>query len=676
MTLNSNMLITILVFLVIFSFLLQYYEPSLLLSETTTSGGDTASDYYPATIMNELLSEGKVTGWSHGWFGGFPMLQFYFPLPFVLMTLLSKVIPLSIAFKLVTALGVFLLPVMIFFSLKSMKFNFPVPTAGAILSLPFLFMEANSMWGGNIPSTLAGEFSYGISMALSILFLGLVYGDTKKVHWIRNSAIFALILFSHVITALWVVLVTSYFLLVKERKINLGYFFKLYLLAFLLLGAWIFPLLMNLEYTSTYADTWNVTTEEVLPPSVIIFLMLLIPTLLYTIQNNDKRIVYLAYACVSAFILFLLGEIIGVVNIRFIPFLQIGLLMLSAIGFMLLKQKKLILIIFLALTVFVVNDNITYIDDWTKWNYDGFEKKGGWETYREINELLSGDISDPRVVYEHSEHHNLMGTPRAFESLPLFSGRSTLEGLFMQSSPSSPFVFYIQSEVSDQQSCPFYKDYPCTTFNLENGIEHLKLFNVQHYIAISGKAKTAAENNEELELIKNISTYKIFELITNENRYVTVPKYEPVKLETNSWRDDAYTWFKKDTSIFLVRNGDIQQKATLDNIPKISVDNDCIINETIENEKIEFTTNCVGKPHIIKVSYYPMWQADNEKVYTISPYFMLVYPENEKVTIRYKNTYIELIGIILTLIGFGVLIYLSIVRILNFIKATERSITS
>ena len=57
---------------------------------------------------------------------------------------------------------------------------------------------------------------------------------------------------------------------------------------------------------------------------------------------------------------------------------------------------------------------------------------------------------------------------RAFENLPLFSGRSTLEGLYMQGSPTAPFVFYIQSEVSTTPSCPF-PDWGCARFNLDRG---------------------------------------------------------------------------------------------------------------------------------------------------------------------------------------------------------------
>ena len=160
----------------IFSFLLCYFEPHLLFSKTITTGGDTGSHYYTAEYLkNYLLPRLKVSGWCQGNLAGFPMLQNYFPLPFFLMALLSWVIPLEISFKLITVLGTFLLPPCTYLFFRFLRQPFPVPVMAAVFTLPFLFMEGNSMWGGNIPSTLAGTFCYSLGFALAILWLGLLY---------------------------------------------------------------------------------------------------------------------------------------------------------------------------------------------------------------------------------------------------------------------------------------------------------------------------------------------------------------------------------------------------------------------------------------------------------------------------------------------------------------------
>src|SRR5207244_2343537 len=84
-------------------FLASYFPASVMLSTTTTNGGDMASHVYAAAYLrDELLPHGRVTGWCPGNYCGFPLFQFYFPLPFVVIALAPYLFPLNIAFTLVS----------------------------------------------------------------------------------------------------------------------------------------------------------------------------------------------------------------------------------------------------------------------------------------------------------------------------------------------------------------------------------------------------------------------------------------------------------------------------------------------------------------------------------------------------------------------------------------------
>ena len=50
----------------------------------------------------------------------------------------------------------------------------PGPGCLAAATLPFLFEPSFSIYGGNILSTLAGEFSFSLSLSVALLFLGVV----------------------------------------------------------------------------------------------------------------------------------------------------------------------------------------------------------------------------------------------------------------------------------------------------------------------------------------------------------------------------------------------------------------------------------------------------------------------------------------------------------------------
>src|SRR3989339_865902 len=252
---NLELIIDLIILLLITVFLLGYFSPQYLLSKTTTTGGDTASHYNTLVYLkNILFPQGKIMGWLQGNYAGFPLFYHYFPLPFILMAILSYAIPMQIAFKIVSVLGIFLLPLCVYISFRLLKYIFPVPILGAILALPFLFMEANSMWGANIPSTLAGEFSYGIGISLSFLFFGTLYsGIQNKDKIILNAALVFLMGISHGYSLIFSLIIGSYFVFSKKSFFeNIKYLFLVFGLGFLLLGFWILPFIQTLPWVTEY----------------------------------------------------------------------------------------------------------------------------------------------------------------------------------------------------------------------------------------------------------------------------------------------------------------------------------------------------------------------------------------------------------------------------------------
>ena len=296
---KSESIVNATVLIFIFLFLISYFKPEYLLLESTISGGDTASQYYPAYFLKEnILPKLKIVGWCPGWYAGIPMFQFYFPLLFVVSAIMSYLIPLQISFKLVTILGTFLLPVATFLCMKFMKFKFPIPIIAAIFTLPFLFNQGNSMWGGNIPSTLAGEFSYSFSLSLMVLLSGLIYkGVEEKRFVIKNSIIFALMALTHIITVIVFVLASSFFLIKKKFLSNLKYLLLVYFLAFLLISFWFLPFVLNLKYTTKFFVKWAYgdMRKEIFPDVLIPFYILSLYGFFRALGEKDKRILFLSF---------------------------------------------------------------------------------------------------------------------------------------------------------------------------------------------------------------------------------------------------------------------------------------------------------------------------------------------------------------------------------------------
>ncbi|MBC7294537.1 MAG: hypothetical protein H5T84_10660, partial [Thermoleophilia bacterium] len=219
---------SLIAFLAIYATLLVFFRPNLLFSLTTTAGGDTGAHHYPAQyLIQELLPHFRLTGWAPGWYAGMPMLTFYFPFPFLLIAILNWFLPYQLAFKLVTVLGVFALPATTYAMGRLLRVRRPYPVLAAVFALVFLLMQSYSIYGGNILSTLAGEFGYMLSFALVFLFLGTMYRGMENPRFnmlfVLNALVLMALVLSHIVTTVALVCIVPGLLLVNPRWRSLGY---------------------------------------------------------------------------------------------------------------------------------------------------------------------------------------------------------------------------------------------------------------------------------------------------------------------------------------------------------------------------------------------------------------------------------------------------------------------
>jgi hypothetical protein len=152
---------------------LSQLHPGLLLTNTTTTGGDTGAHIAMPKFLESLVSHGHLTGWDPGWYDGFPLYTFYFTIPDLFIAIGGWIIPYGVAFKLGTILGSVTLPICAWACGRFFRLKAPLPALLAAATLPFLFDYTFTIYGGNLFSTLAGEYAYSFSLSLAVLFLGL-----------------------------------------------------------------------------------------------------------------------------------------------------------------------------------------------------------------------------------------------------------------------------------------------------------------------------------------------------------------------------------------------------------------------------------------------------------------------------------------------------------------------
>lgn len=716
-------------------FLLYFLPWDDLLAPTITAGGDMASHYYPTKLMNEeILPHWRLTGWTMGNYAGFPIFHFYSILPFAVIALLGNIFPMEQTFKLVTLIGPLTMPLAAAYLFRALGYSRGAPVIAAASILPFLFQQGNSMWGGNIPSVLAGEFCHAIGISLSLVYLGLLHRTVAgQGSWLGCALLLASIGLSHAFSFIGALWFSFYYLWPRRDAERVApYLVPIFGLTFLLLAFWGVPLPPRLQFTTEFSMIWRLKEwTEVVPrllwPALglsIINLLLLLPRprLFHDLPLGTRSLLsivgagivtaafwmnafalptttgtqalvaagtliawaglprhpfswerqgLLIFILAGSVFLYLVAPALGFPDIRFVPIGQIfiGLLAADLLAWAgsPLHYKLLYSGIALALCFAWSWEHLGYLPSWLTWNYSGYERKGPWPVFKGLNDHLQGTIEDPRVVFEHSQDHNRFGSSRAFENLPLFSGRPTLEGVFHQVSPNSAHVFYLQSQTSEKTSGPF-PQHTYTRLNPEGALGRLKTYNVGDLVVVSEKAREAYAANPAYEKTYSDGGYEIYHVESAITGYVVPAENQPVLYEGPDHKLAFFRWFKHDELLDIplvaakhvdaARLEDFAYRTdAIERIPRVPYEGNCSVETKLEQYRVAFKTSCPGRPHIIKVSYFPRWMTgDGSPIDFIAPGFMMVYPSTEDFEIYYGRTPLDWFALTLSLLGLGLVV--------------------
>jgi hypothetical protein len=668
--------VSVVVLLAVWGLLLYYYKPSLLLQDTMIAGGDTPSFLRPVHHLKDvLLPAGNPQGWDLGNFAGYPPYQFYFLPPALTIVALSYVMPFNVAFKLVSVLGIFLLPLTTLLAMRALRFRFPLPALGAAASLLFLFNEKNSMWGGNIKSTLAGEFAFSISFALAVLFVGLLWRCMERQRGWRSAAVvLALAGLCHPIGFLNGGSAGVFFLFRRrEAARSVRMLVLVYVPAVLLMSFWLIPLMAKIGYATAINWPWIFSSVwEAFPPILMPAFVLAALDAIWVLarwREEDRPIRYLLVLLAVTLVWYLNATEIGLPEIRFIPFAYM-LCVLLALDFLgrVLPLQVAPHVAGLALSAVIIAWAQSYVvefPNWIRWNYSGLEAKPSWRLLQAITNAVHGTIHDPRVVYENSPQHDRFGSMRVFENMALLSGRATLEGVLLQTAVNSPFIYNIQSLVS-KQGTGVIGGYPYPDMSIVRATPRLELYNVHDIIALTKEVKGELDKHPRWERTFDQQGYAVYHLKDGDTHYVRVPRFRPQLVQTTRWKQDFHRWFRTDTAIDVpIVDAAAVPPSERHRFPDALAPSptqpphepvpgaaDCRIDERIDHEDIDFTTTCPGLPHVVSVAYYPNWHVEGAShVFLVSPALMLVFPDGPHVHLSYRRLPVDWFGLALTALG-------------------------
>lgn len=469
---------------VLFTFL--QLGPGNLLSDTTPNGGDMGAHVWgPAFLRDHLLPHGRLTGWTPDWYAGFPAYQFYMVLPSLLIALLSYVIPYGVAFKLVAVSGVLSLPLCAWAFGRLTRLPFPVPPLLAVGATAFLFDRSFSILGGNIASTLAGEFAFSISLSLAVLYLGVLgRGLENGRHRGWAALLLAATGLCHLIPLFFAMAGTVVWFILRPGVARIRYLITTLPVAVALTAFWVAPFYLRSRYMNDMG--WEKKTDYVnylfgrtnldpqlvnSPPIVWVLALAAVGVLVAVVYRRRGSLFWVAMAAMAA-LAFWQAPQSRLWNARLLPFWYLSLYMLAAIGVAEVFRtigalatrdegrpvrwvqvtgaliSFAVVLTALAMPLHAMPNKLgpltlgrvqrdgsyrwmslttkdnSFVDSWARWNFTGYERREAYPEYYAIIQTMS-ELGDERgcgrAMWEHENQHDRYGTPMALMLLPFWT---------------------------------------------------------------------------------------------------------------------------------------------------------------------------------------------------------------------------------------------------------------
>jgi hypothetical protein len=777
-------------------------RPGRVFSDTTPTGGDMGAHVWgPAFLRDELLPNLKLRGWSPDWYAGFPAMQFYMVLPYLAIVLLDVVLPYGTAFKLVAVSGVVSLPISAWAMARLARWPFPVPALTSIAALLFVYDFNFTIYGGNIASTLAGEFAFSISLSLSLVYLGLLMrsldtgtgrgwaagvlalvalchliplifavGATIVVVAVRglhrlpeligtNSAVIAIVAGSVVFAAMWqltgdpvprlaVAAVLLGGLLAAELRRS-WWALSIGVLGGLLSAFWTLPFLLRRQYLNDMGwEKLDEVRENLFFPdelggdgarlSILWVLGLALVAVIAGIARWHRPTLTFAGIAAAAAAGFVHWPQHRLWNARILPFWYLSLYVLAGFGVWFLAtalvgqvgsggdpgrgsaprtwrgltldrarltswalapvslvSAMLFISLYLGVApagayddtgVFrwgplsVSSGQRNFVSGWAEWNFSGYEARSGYPTYYDLvttMERVGEEYGCGRALWEYDRDEiGSYGTPMAPMLLPHWTDGciGSMEGLYFESSPTVPFHFLMQSELSANPSRPM-RNLPYGDLDLDLGVSHLQMAGVRYYVAFSTEALVAAsQHSDRLEPVGFADPWTVY--LVKDSELVEPLTHEPVVVNDapvagRSWTDPAVSWFNDPArwDVPVAADGpdewarvelitgrvDEGGRPLLDDFtpgPSRELPAVTVSGVEVSSDTVSFDVDQVGVPVLVKISYFPNWSVDGaDGPYRVTPNWMVVVPTETHVELRYGATSVEYLAWASTILG-------------------------
>ena len=566
----------------------------LLLTPTIPASYDLTGHLLPiAELTQRLLPQGRLHGWSNDWFAGFPLYYFYFPLPALLAAALAAVVSLEAALKLTSVIGLIAFPFANYVLFRAFALPRAHAAIAATVAATFLLMQSFWFLGGNIASTVAGEFAYSISFTLSLFYLAtLLRASARPTSFIVPALLLAAIALSHLVTTIAIVAVSALLLRdpAKRKPVLLSW-----IAAFLLSAFWTVPFLlrhgeMAAVYTHAVRSFGEVMPLEMWP----VIPGALAGALLARRVPAAWPLFYLTAAGLALFIVS--GDF--VYPGRFLPYWYLGAHMLAgfAIAQVLRDDKRVmrtVVIAMVALPLLLLNvaRGTGYIRDWSGAAYGGLQARSSWPVLEDLFAQLGKGAG--RVYWEQAPQQlGGLGSRNLASITPYVApGQQVVNGLWQESTSLHAELVEIDSALARARG---------EVRQLDRALGKMRELGVTRFVALT-PATAQLMVSAGVAVLQTTPAYAVFQL-----------PGRPLVESTAGGRVEVLEW---------------------------------------SDEHVHFRTTSPNTPHVVRLSWFPNWRAQGGRLERGANSMMLVTPQQNEVVLSFQRSGVEVAGTVISILA-------------------------
>ena len=692
-------------------------RPRLMFADTRPASGDIiVHNGLVGAVTRHLWDHGLMSGWSMDWSAGFPLYRFYISLPALVVALFDALLPSAIALKVTASMPLVLLPVAAAVLTRCFRLGPLYQVLVATATLPFLFDSSNTAFGGNIVSTVTGEYPYAWGMVLVVVTLAVFANHLDRDRRTPLAGLLATAAaLCHPIAAIVVILGIAAQMAVRPLaswRVTLVHGGQALILGVLLSAYWYVPFLWYGD--AAIAGGFGKRTDyanALLPFNAwfeLIFCSLAIVGCVQAVRRRHREFIALALLAIICGLFVLLLPSQAVFNMRFAPywnllrlvFTGVGAAWLVRVGFAARRPFAAIGVAsaLVGVVTFVIAWNSATLPfeqrttsgegDWavttsSRWiigpertvtvdqqvqslSFAGIERGPHAAELVELVAMLrrvAGQYGCGRLAYEF-EPLSRFGSLYDLQLLPSETDGciSVVNGL-VTGSPVSNLQFVAESSWSIRPE-RYFPDLPYEAGpDLDVGVRYMRELGASYFLTIEASIADGARQTEGLQEVGTVGPWVLFRV---EGARLVEPLAAQPIVDTaldakDTWADASMQWFiATDPSLrrFSPAGPSTWQRARWQDagapLPA-GAEGDASVQVTdvvVGDESVRFHVDKVGVPMVVRMSWYPTWQAQGaDGPWRVAPNWMVVVPTSNDVVLQVESGAMETFASVVTVLG-------------------------